>query len=191
MKKTFLFLPYLFFLLSALESNAQSGLTSYDRFEIRSGDLVWENTYRYAISPDSMRHAVVQMLKSKSYTHNVIRNEIGYNGEIHHYQVDCEKYGRKYSNTPRMYWDGEWMAKFVIQTAEGAYRVTVYAFYYEKTEREPGYYTIEKPVKGKYLDAVTVKNKSSFRKSELRNLSLMNLSLLDEFDIAKARKLIQ
>lgn len=158
----------------------------YDRFTIENNDVIWRHTYEFPGLRDSLRREVVQMLKSKFFTFNVIRNEAGYNGEIRHYQVDCKRYGRTYTNTPRMYWDGEWTGKFIVDVFDNRYTVTVYALYYEKMQRTSDYYRTEKPVKGRYLDAVTKKNKTEFRKSEFANLALMSVALRDQFDIRYA-----
>ncbi len=171
-----------FFLLPGA-TFAQEGISRFDQFEILENELVWRNTYVCPGDIDSVRHRVVQMLKSKFFTFNVIRNEAGYNGELHHYKVDCKKYDRNYMNTPRMYWDGEWTGKFIVVLNKGSYQVSVYALYYEKMGQSSGYYRTEKPIKGRYLDAVTSKNKLSFRKNELANLSLMGASLRDDFDV--------
>ena len=160
----------------------QAGLSQYALFEIKEKELVWQCTYQYSGNRDSIKHAAVQMLKSKFYTFNVVRNEEGYNGELRHYKVDCKKYDRTYLNTPRMYWDGEWTGKFTLEVADNSYRVTVYALYYEKIEQSTGYYRTEKTVKGRYLDAVTTKKKT-FREKELANLVLMSQSLKFDFDV--------
>src|SRR5438128_5590090 len=97
-------------LCAGLETRAQQ----YELFELTGGDIYWRNTYEYTGTQDSLRREVVQMLKSKFYTFNVIRNQTGYNGEISHYVVDCRRYGRRYGNTPRIYWDGEWTGKFIV-----------------------------------------------------------------------------
>src|SRR5205085_10923017 len=91
-------LSFIVVLLIVQAVNAQQ----YDLFEIRDNDLYWHNTYQYSGNADSLRREVVQMLKSKFYTFNVIRNEAGYNGELRHYKIDCRKYGRKFFSTPHM-----------------------------------------------------------------------------------------
>jgi hypothetical protein len=158
-------------------------VAKYDKFEIKEGELVWQNIYVSRGSQDSVRAAVVQMLKSKFYTFNVIRNELGYNGELRHYRVDCKKYGRTYFNTPRIYCDGEWTGKFILEIKDHAYRVTVYALYYESVKQNADYLRTEKVVKGRYLDAVTKRNGTVFQKKELHNLSLMSFSLKQEFGL--------
>ena len=155
----------------------------YDHFEVENNDLVWRYTFDYVGSTDSLRKEVVQMLKSKFFTFNVIRNEAGYTGEIRHYKVNCKDYGRTYLNTPRMYWEGEWTGKFAVDISGNQYQVTIYALYFEKMEQSIGYYRTEKPMKGRYIDAVTKKHKSAFKKSELGNMGMMSLSLKDAFDI--------
>ncbi|QLH32779.1 MAG: hypothetical protein HWD62_10445 [Cyclobacteriaceae bacterium] len=69
---------------------------------------------------DSLRSEVVSMLKSKMFTRHVQRNPIGsngigYAGEIEHYTVDCKRYGRKYQNTPLIYWNGEWKGSLLLR----------------------------------------------------------------------------
>ena len=173
-----LFLLGLFLHFQALGQD----ITVYDLFQLKEGDVYWQESYKYSGPPEDLRPRLVQMLKSKFFTFNVIRNESGYNGEIRHYQVDCKRYGRTYLNTPRMYWDGEWTGKFMVDVMENQYKVTIYALYYEKTEQSTGgYYRNEKIVKGRYVDAVT-KKKRSFRKNEFSNLTLMSQSLKDNFD---------
>jgi len=159
--------------------------TRYDQFEIKNGDLVWTNTYRYEGKQDSLRAAVVQMLKSKYYTFNVIRNEIGYNGELKHYKVDCKKYGRSYINTPRLYWEGEWTGKFKVEVADQYYQVTVYALYYESMQKSTDYYKTDRLIKGRFIDAVTKKRNTLLRKNEFQNLALMGLSLKDAFRLLR------
>lgn len=174
------FTPLLVFLASSLTISAAA--QQYDLFEIRDSELYWHNTYKYTGSADSLRREVVQMLKSKFFTFNVIRNEAGYNGELRHYKVDCRKYGRHFFTTPRMYWEGEWTGKFVVEIFDDHYRVTVYALYAEKVEKT-GYYKTERVTQGRYLDVVSRKDKSDFKRSEHHNLALMSLSLKDNFDI--------
>ncbi len=174
----FLFVSFLL----PLEATSQE-LTKFDLFQREGDELYWRNMYEYSMAADDLRPRVVQMLKSKFFTFNVIRNATGYNGEIRHYTVDCKRYDRTYLTTPRMYWDGEWTGKFTVEVLPNQYRVTVYALYFEKMEQSVGYYRNEKPIKGRYIDAVTRKNKSGFRKNEFSNLALMSLSLRDNFDI--------
>lgn len=174
-------------LIQIKPSIAQNGLTQFDQFEIKNNDVVWQATYSAPGAHDSVRQAIVRMLKSKFYTFNVVRTSSGYNGELRHLKVDCKKYGRTYSNTPRLYWDGEWTGKFALELAGSAYQVTIYGLYFEKTQVASGYYKTEKQVKGRYIDVITVKNKSSFQKNELSNLSLMSKYLRDEFDLVHAK----
>jgi hypothetical protein len=157
----------------------------FDLFEIRNDELYWHNTYKYSGSSDSLRREVVTMLKSKHFTFNVIRNETGYNGELRHYQVEARKYGRRYFSTPRMYWNGEWTGKFIVEVFDQYYRVTVYALYAEKVEKT-GYYRTERTMQGRYLDVVAKKDHGDFKPSERHNLVLMSLSLKDNFDIRNA-----
>jgi hypothetical protein len=167
------------FLLCTLPSFAQK----YDLFEVEGEDLYWRNTYSYAGSADSLRSVIVSMLKSKMFTQNVIRNEIGYNGELRHYQVDCKKYGRSYTNTPRIYWDGEWTGKFIVEIRDNQYRVSIYALYFENASQPSVYYRSPVPRKGFYIKEVVKKNKTGFKKSVLADMALMSLSLKDQFDI--------
>src|SRR6478736_1234889 len=155
----------------------------FDHFEVENDELYWRFDFEYKGPRDSLRREVVQMLKSKFFTFNVTRNEVSYTGEIMHYKVNCEKYGRTYFNTPRMYWDGEWTGKFVVDVFDNIYRVTIYALYYEKMERSTGYYRTERPVRGRYIDAVLKKNKTEFKKGEFSNMQLMSVALKDDFDI--------
>ncbi len=163
-------------------SQAQ-GLKRYGLFTIENDDIFWTNRYDYSGSLDSLRRHIVQMLKSKFYTFNVIRNEAGYNGEIRHYKVDCQRYGRTYLATPRMYWEGEWTGKFTVSVQENGYTVTVYALYYERPEQSTGYYRTEKLVKSRYIDAVTKRKSRDFKRGEFDNLALMSVGLKDSFDI--------
>ncbi|MBS1979654.1 MAG: hypothetical protein JST74_00665 [Bacteroidetes bacterium] len=171
------------FWLLAFGTHAQA-LTQYDKFEIKEGELVWQNTYECSGRADSIRAAIVQMLKSKYYTFNVIRNELGYNGELKHYRVNCKKYGKSYFNTPRIYCDGDWTGKFILEIKDHAYRVVVYALYFESVRMGTDYLRTEREVKGRYVEVVTTKSGSEFRKKELQHLSLMSLSLRDEFNLA-------
>jgi len=179
-------LSVFFFLGVPVMSWAQQ---QYKLFELKQEDVIWQNVYSYSGKSDSLRPAVVTMLKSKFFTFNVIRNEKGYNGEIKHYRISAKRYNRTYMNTPRMYWDGDWTGKFIVEVVDNSYRVTVYALYYESVERSTGYYKTEKPVKGRLLDAVTNKHKDRFRKSELANLDLLSISLKDQFDIAQTGRI--
>ncbi|MBS1681860.1 MAG: hypothetical protein JST48_09125 [Bacteroidetes bacterium] len=172
----------MFYWFGIVCANAQV-LTKYDKFELKEGELVWQNTYNYPGNSDSIRAAVVQMLKSKYYTFNVIRNEAGYNGELKHYKINCKKYGKTYFNTPRIYCDGDWAGKFILEIKDNAYRVTVYALFYETARMGSDYLRTERVVKGRYIDAVTKRSGSTFRKKELTHISLMSFSLKDEFGL--------
>ncbi len=191
MKRFYLLWLVLNFFFTSENVIAQSDLTSYDHFEIKGEDLVWQYLYKYPGKVDSLRSAVVQMLRSKYFTSNVIRNEIGYVGEIIHYEVDCKRYNRTYANTPIMYLDGEWSGKFILEIAPGGYRVTVYGLYYDKPVKERGYFQTEKLVRGRYLNAVTDRKLKKFRARELKNISLMSLSLFDNFDIRNAQDMLK
>ncbi len=170
-------------LLFSFASAGAQELTMYDKFEIKENELIWQHIYACPGSADSVRAMVVQMLKSKFYTFNVIRNELGYNGELRHYKVNCKKYGRSYFNTPRIYCDGEWTGKFILEIKDHAYRVTVYALYYESVKPNADYLRTERVIKGRYLDAVTKHKGTVFQKKELHNLSLMSFSLKEEFGL--------
>lgn len=167
---------------AALAATAQKA-PGYDLFKIEKDELYWRYTYSYSGPADSVRRQVVQMLKSKFFTFNVIRNEMGYNGEIRHYKVDCKRYGRTYMNTPRMYTEGEWTGKFIVEVDDNGYRVIIFALYAEKIEKSTGYYKTEKITAGRYVDIVSRKDKSGFKKGELANVQLMSASLKDNFDI--------
>ena len=171
------------FLLFCFATARGQELAKFDQFELKEGELVWQMIYPSLGNQDSIRATVVQMLKSKFYTFNVIRNELGYNGELKHYRVDCKKYNRTYFNTPRIYCDGEWSGKFILEIKDHAYRVTVYALYYESVRMNADYLRTERVIKGRYLDAVTKRNGTVFQKKELRNLSLMSFSLKEEFSV--------
>lgn len=157
----------------------------YELFRIEEDDIYWTNSFDYPGNADSLRREVVQMLKSKFYTFNVIRNETGYNGELKHFKVDCKGYGRNYYNTPRMYWYGEWTGKFIVEVLENSYRVTVYALYAEKFQPAANNNRGQRIVTGRYIQAVTKKDRITFKRSEYANLHLMSLSLTDAFDIRK------
>jgi len=172
----------LVFLFGALKGFGQQP-SRHELFRVEQNDLYWTNTYNYSGSSDSLRHEVVQMLKSKFFTFNVIRNETGYNGEIRHYKVDCKKFGRNYFNTPRMYWYGEWTGKFIVEVLDNHYRVTVYALYAEKFQPAGNNNRGTRITTGRYIEAVTKKDRITFKKAEFPNLHLMSLSLLDQFDI--------
>jgi hypothetical protein len=155
----------------------------YESFRIEHNDVYWSYTYSFPGTADSLRREVVQMLKSKFYTFNVIRNEEGYNGELKHYRVDCRRFGRKYGNTPRMYWYGEWTGKFIVEVLDNYYRVTVYALYAENFQPAGNNNRGQRISTGRYIEAVTKRDRMTFKKSEYANLDLMSLSLKDEFDI--------
>lgn len=168
-------------LLFSIQGRAQE-ISQFDRFQLQEGELYWQHNYEYTGNADSVRQAVEKMLKSRDFTFSVIRGQEGYSGKINHYKVNPKKYGRTYSNTPKMYWDGEWSGKFVVEVGKDHYLVTVYDLQF-KTETQPvGHYKPEKVRAGLYIDAVAT-NKQSFMKSEFTNLSLMSLSLKDNFDL--------
>ncbi len=170
-------------LISQVHAQDESGISRYELFRVEQNDLYWSHTYQFKGSADSLRREVVQMLKSKFFTFNVIRNENGYNGEIKHYKVDCKRYHRTYYNTSRMYWYGEWTGKFVVEVLDNFYRVTVYALYAEKFQPAGNNNRGQKLITGRYIESVTKKDRKTFRKHEYANLDLMSLSLKDAFDI--------
>lgn len=172
----------LMFISAFTHTKAQSS-ARYDLFRIESEDIYWTATYSYKGSADSLRREVVQMLKSKFYTFNVIRNETGYNGELNHYKVNCARFGRTYYNTPRMYWEGEWTGKFIVEVLDNYYRVTIYALYAEKFEKGGAHYRQDVLKKGRYFEIVTTRDRKSFRRSEYKNLALMSVGFKEEFDI--------
>jgi hypothetical protein len=166
-------------MFGAVKSFAQK----YELFRVEQNDIYWSCTYSFSGSADSLRREVVQMLRSKFYTFNVVRNETGYYGEIKHYKVDCRRFGRSYYNTPRMYWDGEWTGKFIVEVLDNNYRVTVYALYAEKFQPAADNNRGQRITTGRYIEAVTRKDGMTFKKTEYANLDLMSLSLKAEFDI--------
>jgi len=157
----------------------------FDLFEIENNELIWQHTYVYQGPQDSLRREVVSMLKSKIFTQQVVRNELGYNGEIRHYQVDCNRYGRKYNNTPLIYWSGEWSGKFVIEVADNGYRVTIYGLYFENKPQQISRHQTNIPRKGFYVNEIWKMGDPHFKKSKLDDIKFMSLSLRDDFDITK------
>jgi hypothetical protein len=156
----------------------------YEGFKVENKDLFWRKSYVYEGNDDSLRRLAVSMLKLKPYTHNVIRNEAGYIGELIHFTMDCRKFGRTYLNTPRIYWSGEWRGKFKIEMAKGGYRVTVHALYFENKELPSGHYYRDNQMrKGFYINEVLRKDKLHFKKSVLSDMHLVGLVLQEEFDI--------
>ena len=173
---------YHLLLITILLSTLARG-QKYDQFEVSNNELIWEYTYEYPGAQDSLRREVVSMLKSKIFTQNVVRNELGYNGEIRHYQVDCQRYGRSYQNTPLIYWSGEWSGKFVIEVRNNKYRVTIYGLYFENKKQPSARYPNNNVRKGYYINEIWKKGRSEFKKNTLADISLMSLSLRDAFDI--------
>ena len=168
--------------LSGLQIQAQK----FELFEIKNGELIWQHTYDYLGPQDSLRREVVSMLKSKIFTQHVVRNEVGYNGELRHYQVDCIRYGRKYNNTPLIYWSGEWSGKFIIEVADDGYRVTIYGLYFENKPQQISRFQTNTPRKDFYINEIWKKgDHPHFKKSKLDDIKLMSISLRDDFDIAK------
>ena len=169
------------FFLATVSAYAQK----FDLFEVENDELVWRYTYDYEGSQDSLRREVVSMLKSKIFTQHVVRNELGYSGEIRHYQVPCSQYGRTYQNTPLIYWDAEWKGKFVVEVRDNRYRVTIYGLYFENEVQPGSHYPIKTPRKGFYVDEVWKKGRPEFKKSVLPDMALMSLSIRDAFDVKK------
>jgi hypothetical protein len=170
------------FIMAAIAGYSQNE-PRYELFRIEQNDLYWTYTYDFPGEADSLRREVVQMLKSKFFTFNVIRNEVGYNGELKHYKVDAKRFGRTYYNTPRMYWYGEWTGKFIVEVTDNHYRVTVYALYAEKFQPAGANNRGQRITTGRYIEAVTKKDRMTFKKSEFANLDLISLSFKDAFDI--------
>lgn len=170
------------FLMQPVLSHSQE-LSQYDRFQLYGGELYWQYNYQCQGGADSIRQAVEQMLTSRSFTFNVVRNKHEYSGTLNHYRVNPKRYGRTYLNTPKMYWDGEWSGKFVVEIGDGYYSVTVYDLQHKTKTQSVGHYKPEKIRTGQYVDDVTIHNRQGLLKSEFINLSLMSLSLKDNFDI--------
>jgi hypothetical protein len=179
----------LFLLLFIASSVAQA--QKFDLFEIENNELTWRYTYDYQGPKDSLRSEVVSMIKSKIFTRNVERTEIGnsgvgYYGEIQHYKVDCKRYGRKYQNTPLIYWSGEWSGKFAVEVRDNSYRVTIYGLYFEnqrQTQSSP--HQNKTPRKGFYVNEVWDEGYPNFKKNVSEDMILMSMSLRDAFDIKK------
>jgi hypothetical protein len=172
-------------LILLLTCSTRAPAQKYDLFEIENGDLIWRNTYAYAGAQDSLRREVVSMLKSKIFTQHVVRNELGYAGEIRHYLVDCNRYGRKYNNTPLIYWSGEWSGKFIIEVADNGYRVTIYGLYFENKPLPVSRHQTSTPRKGFYSNEIWKKGHPDFKKNKLEDMVLMSVSLRDAFDITQ------
>jgi hypothetical protein len=167
------------FLLAPLFAQSQN----FELFGINNNELIWQYTYGYTGPQDSLRREVVSMLKSKIFTQHVVRNELGYIGELRHYQVNCKRYGRKYNNTPLIYWSGEWSGKFVIEVADNGYRVTIYGLYFENKPQQISRYQTNTPRKGYYINEIWKNGEPNFKKKKLEDIKLMSLSLRDDFDI--------
>jgi len=179
------FILWLLFFLPILSGSRIIFAQKYDLFEISNNELIWQYTYEYEGSQDSLRREVVSMLKSKVFTQHVVRNELGYSGEIKHYLVDCKRYGRSYNNTPLIYWNGEWSGKFVVEVRDNRYRVTIYGLYFENKVQPSARYPNNNVRKGFYQHEILSKGKHHFKKSALADMALMSLSLRDAFDIKK------
>jgi len=176
---------YCGFVLLLITSFQSASAQKYDLFEIEHGELVWRYTYTYAGPQDSLRREVVSMLKSKIFTQHVVRNELGYVGELRHYQVDCKRYGRKYNNTPLIYWSGEWSGKFVIEVADNSYRITIYGLYFENKPQQVSRYQTSNPRKGFYINEIWKKGHPHFNKNKREDMVLLSTSLRDAFDITQ------
>lgn len=157
----------------------------YDLFEVVNNELIWQYTYDYNGPQDSLRREVVSMLKSKIFTQHVVRNELGYNGELRHYHVDCKRYGRKYNNTPLIYWSGEWSGKFVIEVADNGYRITIYGLYFENKPQQISRHQTNTPRKGFYMNEIWKEGHPNFKKNKLEDMVLMSKGLRDAFDITQ------
>jgi hypothetical protein len=155
----------------------------FDLWSIENGELFWRYKFEYPGPQDSLRREVVSMLKSKVFTQHVVRNELGYNGEIRHYQVDCERYHRKYNNTPLIYWSGEWSGKFIIEVADNGYRVTIYGLYFENKPQQTNRFQAAAGRKGFYVNEIWKKGSPHFRKNKYHDMVFMSVSLRDAFDI--------
>ncbi|HEU5290997.1 MAG TPA: hypothetical protein VFU05_10165 [Cyclobacteriaceae bacterium] len=165
----------------SLPGRAQE-ISQYDRFQLQEGELYWQHNYEYKGSADSLRQAVEKMLKSKDFTFSIIRGNAGFSGKINHYKVNPKRYGRTYTNTPKMYWDGEWAGKFMIEVGVDQYQVTIYEIQFKSETQAVGHHQPAKVRSGNYINVVTT-NKKSFLKSEFTNLSLISLSFKDNFDL--------
>lgn len=84
-----------------------------------------------------------------------------------------------------MYWYGEWTGKFVVEVFDDHYKVTVYALYAEKFQTAANNNRGQRVTTGRYIEAVTRKDRLTFKKAEYANLHLMSLSLIDAFDIRR------
>lgn len=158
-------------------------ISQYDRFQLQEGELYWRYNFEYPGKVDSIRKAVEQMLQARSFTFDVKRGKEGYSGKLNHYHVHPKQYGRTYSNTPKMYWDGEWSGMFFIEIHEGSYSVIIYDLQFKTETQAVGHYKPQKIRAGSYVDAVTNNNKRNFLKSEFLNMTLMSVSLKDNFDL--------
>lgn len=175
-------LVFWFLILQTALSHSQE-LSRYDRFQLYGGELYWQHDYECLGKADSIQQAVEHMLISRSYTFDVVRNKREYSGKLNHYRVNPKRYGRNYFNTPKMYWDGEWSGKFVVDVRDGYYSVTVYDLEHQTETQSVGHYKPDKVRTGLYVDDVTIHNRQQLDKSEYSNLSLMSLSLKDNFDL--------
>ncbi|MBL7876022.1 MAG: hypothetical protein JNL53_10175 [Cyclobacteriaceae bacterium] len=179
-------LLFFFFCLLSLAVPAQK----YDSFEIENGELIWRYTYDYQGPEDSLRSEIVSMIKSKLFTRQVQRTQVGssgvgYTGEIEHYKVDCPAYGRKYQNTPLIYWKGEWKGKFVVEVRNDGYRVTIYGLYFEVHTQASTPHQKSHTRKGPYIKEVWKKGDPAFKTNTLDDITLMSVALRDAFDIKK------
>lgn len=173
-------------LCSTIICPGQNGPTTYDAFQLQNGELYWKNKYEFKGTAEELQRALSEFLRTKSFTSNVIRNENGFYGELRNFKVDCKRYGRRYFNTPHIYWDGYWSGKFKLEAVPNGYQVVVYWLFVEQNSTPAPHARKSQVTKGPYVDFVTDKDKSSLKKSELHNLLLMSLNLKDEFDLAKS-----
>lgn len=180
MKTNLLFLPILIF--SGSFCLAQQESQSAALFKIEEDELIWQCVYPAADPMDSLLIKVEQLLKGKIFTRNVFKNELGFDGEIHFYQIDSKKYGRNFFNTPKMYWEGNWFGKFFVEVKEDKYRVTIYGLFYERKAASTSNSRQMESKKYNYANHV-LQDDGSFKRSERDNLLLMSQSLKDEFDL--------
>jgi hypothetical protein len=150
------------------------------------GDVYWQNDYPNTGTFDSLRKALEGILKEKYFTNNVIRKGLAYEGDIKNFHIDCRKYGRKYADTPRVYWDGYWNGRFHIRLDTHTYHVTVYALHYEWKGSEPSNPRYKGKRKGRYVDLVSRQNRSRFRPSQVHDMMLLSLALKEVFDLKSA-----
>ncbi|MGE0770094.1 MAG: hypothetical protein AB7K37_00165 [Cyclobacteriaceae bacterium] len=167
---------------------AQPGDPSIDLFQLDEEHLYWQCAYPIQGAVDSVDLAVAEMLQSRHFISNVVRNDVGYNGDIKGYEINCKRYGRSYFNTPKVYCDGTWDGKFIVEVKDDFYRVTVYSLTYERTVPRSSNAREMEQKRGDYRSLVTNKQRTEIKRSERSNLLLMSLSLRDQFDLAESEK---